>query len=641
MRIPRWAIALPVLLFAACDGTLLPSFDGGVLNPEFRHLRAGDVVNGAKCAMVAFMLEREEELLKQRREYPEVFSEIETKINRDDPKQNVYFSIYHKGAKTPQEINCGRGQHWIWPADKKNYAKSCPVRSPGCCVANECNKGALGAPLWDYTEQKGPQPKARGCIPVPDYSRFALDSNQAATITFSLSAINGGFINYARIDATRLDGLYPNLIVQGGGPSANPFPQMLPAMKGTTSLDLAVTMPQSLYASPATMPDVPAHEQVIGVPIEIQNKFAGFRDLTAINPSDVSTINSAINAARELRANKFTTFGIQNLENEWENKLTTSERRRSSLAMQLLVRWRNETLALTKNPLITSESKGLQYDERVQPLVDDLSRLLDLNDASARLMRTLRYPNPKAIKDLTDEIRRTVVNIRDSETRERLEKQRPDLTTTDFLALKYVGEARTIPTQGTSETFTPQALAARADAQIVTAKKGSAIDEPKFKGDPGKDFAALCVGDRYGYQIGEKAYIDYLALKRLLHNVVNEQNGKLHRGGPPVTMETLTLSTSFQMTLEIQAGTVHIFRIVPLLQAPNTEFKADHTHTLKMVLKGVKKKGDPSYSTKLVASCKQRLQDNAVAAQADRCATVEGLLLEAITEALENSSSAQ
>ena len=100
--------------------------------------------------------------------------------------------------------------------------------------------------------------------------------------------------------------------------------------------------------------------------------------------------------------------------------------------------------------------------------------------------------------------------------------------------------------------------------------------------------------------------VDYLALKRLLHTVVEEQNETLYRGSPPVTMDSLVLTSKFQITLEATAGTHGIFRILPLLAAPNMELKADHVHTLKITLAGGKKKGDPNVKYQL--SCEERLQ---------------------------------
>jgi hypothetical protein len=86
------------------------------------------------------------------------------------------------------------------------------------------------------------------------------------------------------------------------------------------------------------------------------------------------------------------------------------------------------------------------------------------------------------------------------------------------------------------------------------------------------------------------------------------------------------------------------------LSAPNGQFKADHTHKLKIQLNGVKRKGDPEYSKKLVRSCQNRVQrqlrDASVLAKpiaggnppipADqRCDSLTGIMLEAVIETLE------
>jgi hypothetical protein len=103
----------------------------------------------------------------------------------------------------------------------------------------------------------------------------------------------------------------------------------------------------------------------------------------------------------------------------------------------------------------------------------------------------------------------------------------------------------------------------------------------------------------------------------------------------------LTLTTSFEITLELQAGTNHLFRIVSLLAAPNTEFKADHMHTLSVVLHGGKKKGAPDHSRRLVEACQKRLQDNGTPENVLDCRRAPLLLLETIAEQLENSSASQ
>ncbi len=90
-------VAVSVML-GSCESMVLPDFNGGMLNPDIRFLKAGEVMNGVKCAMTEFMREREEEAyqcsgfrsfctatttMKQRRSFyffmaPSIGSELQT-----------------------------------------------------------------------------------------------------------------------------------------------------------------------------------------------------------------------------------------------------------------------------------------------------------------------------------------------------------------------------------------------------------------------------------------------------------------------------------------------------------------------------------------------------------------------------------
>jgi hypothetical protein len=89
------------------------------------------------------------------------------------------------------------------------------------------------------------------------------------------------------------------------------------------------------------------------------------------------------------------------------------------------------------------------------------------------------------------------------------------------------------------------------------------------------------------------------------------------------------------MILEIQSGTKHILRIVPLIAPPNFEAKFDHAHQLKLTFPGMKRKGDPHLQLKLVQNCRDRVQD---AKDRDQCESTYSQLLESILETLENPS---
>ncbi len=152
---------------------------------------------------------------------------------------------------------------------------------------------------------------------------------------------------------------------------------------------------------------------------------------------------------------------------------------------------------------------------------------------------------------------------------------------------------------------------------------------------PENQFISGCGGDGL-LRVDNVTEIDYLKLKDMLHNVVAHQNDQLtFQGSPEVALDTLNLTSSFEIVLDMSAGTKNIFRIFPMALAPQMGIKPDHTHTLKVQLHGQKKKGDPRNGKHLVAACQQRLQltkeDGGI------CEKPEAKLLEAIIEANEQN----
>jgi len=148
--------------------------------------------------------------------------------------------------------------------------------------------------------------------------------------------------------------------------------------------------------------------------------------------------------------------------------------------------------------------------------------------------------------------------------------------------------------------------------------------------------------------LDDRTDLDYVALKDLLLKVVNQQNDQMtYKGGPEVALDTLTLTTSFEIVLDMSAGTLHVFRLFPMITPPQMGVRADHTHQLKITLHGQKKKADPNGPVNLEKSCleriekgKQKGQDLAPGDAAVYCRSAPGKLLEAIIEATDNKSSA-
>ena len=106
---------------------------------------------------------------------------------------------------------------------------------------------------------------------------------------------------------------------------------------------------------------------------------------------------------------------------------------------------------------------------------------------------------------------------------------------------------------------------------------------------------------------GTEDTVDYLAIKKLLIKLVEEQASNIYHGAPDFSLNTLTLTTSFQLTVDASMGTNHLFRIVPVVIPPTARFNPDHIHTLKITLKGGYKKNLPSSWADAKLSCEQRL----------------------------------
>ena len=104
-------------------------------------------------------------------------------------------------------------------------------------MPNQCNP--LSAQFWDYkiaaftheSNESFPHALAKavkkdkifkGCTPVPDYSRYAVDPNQDMTLQLMLVGTNGGYINYNKIDATKLPSWLRSFITAGGDPTPPP-----------------------------------------------------------------------------------------------------------------------------------------------------------------------------------------------------------------------------------------------------------------------------------------------------------------------------------------------------------------------------------------------------------------------------------
>ena len=136
-----------------------------------------------------------------------------------------------------------------------------------------------------------------------------------------------------------------------------------------------------------------------------------------------------------------------------------------------------------------------------------------------------------------------------------------------------------------------------------------------------------------------KGAMDYLALKELIKAIVERQEDAVYNGAPHLAMDTLTITTAFQIIVDASAGTQHIFRFFPLVVPPTVGYKPDHTHTLKLILHGRKAAGLPKAAPALQTKCIERLGTAVSVRQAiDYCSRPESLVLESVAQSVEKSA---
>ncbi len=175
---------------------------------------------------------------------------------------------------------------------------------------------------------------------------------------------------------------------------------------------------------------------------------------------------------------------------------------------------------------------------------------------------------------------------------------------------------------------------------LVPFKGGAAPSKPKAKGLYQNEYAKHCGLDDNRLIVSPNTEIDYLGLKNILNKLVEEQASQLYSGVPDITLDTLTLTVSFELSLDFTGGAATVFRLLPTLAPATFDFKPDHTHTLKVTLHGLKNK-TPATARNLVESCRKRLGigSSKTAPKDDVCGTEIGQLLESIANATSSSGS--
>jgi hypothetical protein len=636
-------ISLPL---SGCTGLFLPPFNGGVLNPDIRFLRAGEVMNSTKCAMIAFLKERDKQLMAERvkiyrerakdprqfllyysQEYPKNFVKDTVQPKSRQPTYtgadnefrpwalNVTPEMAHLERCTPED------------GDYFNPKKFRHLNLQNQCVLNNCPEQTLGIPIWDYAAKDGKNLAIEGgkrklegnCARIPDYSRFALDSTRSMTIELQLLANNTGTVNYQFIDATGL-GALQEVIVTGSRSAGIPFPQFNTTMKGSNIFNMSAQMPQSLYIPRRT------------------DKKPEAADKPKSSPPEEKKFNS-----REYRKSL---SSLQEAIDKWQEKIpqTFNDHRKTSLdqSIEALI----AALAAAKANIEKEPPAAGRDFAKVNELDDILRRALE---AFIQAVRTANY---------NSQIRLAIEDDVEKQFQQMGYKHRGAV---DFRWAEY-SESPTQPSYAPSPP--PASEEPGADLSSPAAKNAGvgSLSNPKA---PGKDFLTRAEADlaetltpqnQFLQGCGDGRYIseddateiDYLALKDLLLNLVNQQNDAVHlTGGPDVTLDALNLTTSFQIIVDTSAATRHIFRIFPLAIPPVMGVKPDHTHQLKITLQGPKKKGDPQNAQRLAKSCAERIARNIVnqGSTSDSvydttfCSSAEGILLESIVDALEQSRS--
>jgi hypothetical protein len=131
--------------------------------------------------------------------------------------------------------------------------------------------------------------------------------------------------------------------------------------------------------------------------------------------------------------------------------------------------------------------------------------------------------------------------------------------------------------------------------------------------------------------------VDFLALQRYIGRIVDEQEQQIFAGPPQIALDSMVLTSEFQLIFDATAGTQHLLRIVPVLQPPVLGLNPDHTHNLKITFAGGKARALATGGISLIQRCIARLRNTPAAERARECNTPEAIQREAVIEALENS----
>jgi hypothetical protein len=134
--------------------------------------------------------------------------------------------------------------------------------------------------------------------------------------------------------------------------------------------------------------------------------------------------------------------------------------------------------------------------------------------------------------------------------------------------------------------------------------------------------------------------VGYLGLANYIDRIVNEQETRIYKGPPEVSLDNFVLTSQFQISFDATAGTGNLLRIVPVLQPPVLQLNPDHTHQLKITFKGTKGRRTRAKALSAIRKCLSRLENTVGTQQAaEFCRRPDAILLESLIEAVEDNAS--
>jgi hypothetical protein len=150
------------------------------------------------------------------------------------------------------------------------------------------------------------------------------------------------------------------------------------------------------------------------------------------------------------------------------------------------------------------------------------------------------------------------------------------------------------------------------------------------------------IADIDDYEKCGSSRINFLGLSDYLAKIVTEPSASAGAKALPVSLDSLVLTSQFQITMDANAGTRHLLRIVPVVQPPVLDFSPDHTHSLKITFSGKKGRAFDSNAQTLIDKCLDRFR-GLIRNAADKtkyktfCESPGAILAESLIEAVDNS----